>query len=123
MTEKPTPDPKSMLPLRPLAFSILLVLKKENLHGYAIMKRVNADMGRPKLLGPGTLYRNLKELREMDLVEHVDPPRADRSSDERRAYYGLTSFGKQVARAEAERVARLLREAQWGGLLSKARSK
>jgi DNA-binding PadR family transcriptional regulator len=103
-------DPESFLPLRPLVFSILLLLKKERLHGYSIMKKVNDNAGKRVVLGPGTLYRTLKEMRDVGLVDHAQPPRAD--TDDRRSYYMLTPLGQRVVRAEALRIGQLLRDAR-----------
>ena len=111
-TERAGPrDPESFLPLRPLVFSVLLLLKKEKLHGYSIMKKVNDNAGKRVILGPGTLYRTLKEMRETGLVDHTDAPRGD-TSDERRSYYALTPLGRRVVRAEASRIGRLLQDAR-----------
>jgi DNA-binding PadR family transcriptional regulator len=104
-------EPESFLPLRPLVFSILLLLKKEKLHGYAIMKKVNENAGKRVILGPGTLYRTLKEMRDSGLIDHAEPPRGG-SSDDRRSYYALTPLGQRIVRAEAERIGRLLRQAR-----------
>ena len=109
MTTEPS-QPDSFLPLRPLVFSILLLLKKEKLHGYSIMKKVNDNAGKRVILGPGTLYRTLKEMRDSRLIEHAESPRSG-ANDERRSYYALTPLGRRVVRAEATRIGRLLQEA------------
>ena len=63
-------------------------------------------------LGPGTLYGSLKRLLEGGLVaecgERADPD----LDDERRRYYRLTEFGLRVARAEARRMANVVRTAR-----------
>jgi DNA-binding PadR family transcriptional regulator len=101
--------PEEILPLRPVVFAVLLVLRGEDLHGYAIMKRVNERIGRRAILGPGTLYRTLKEMRERGLLKYAPPGKG--AGDERRTYYRLTAFGRKVVDAEAERLEGLLREA------------
>jgi DNA-binding PadR family transcriptional regulator len=116
-------DPGSLLPLRPLVFAILLVLKSGDLHGYGIMKWINENAGLRSTLGPGTLYRTLKEMRGKGLVARADPPAEEAGKDERRSYYTLTRFGREAVVAEAERVARLMREAQMQELISKAESR
>jgi DNA-binding PadR family transcriptional regulator len=60
-------------------------------------------------LGPGTLYGSIQTLLEENLIEEVESSKA---SSERRRYYRLTSAGRKVARAEAERLADLLRVAR-----------
>jgi DNA-binding PadR family transcriptional regulator len=100
----------AVLPLRPVVFAILLVLRSGDLHGYGIMKRVNERIGPRAILGPGTLYRTLKEMREQNLVAYAPP--AKRAGDERRTYYRLTPFGRRVVEAEAERLSAWMREAR-----------
>ena len=107
------PEPESLLPLRPTVFAILAVLHTGELHGYGIMKRLNEDGS--GLLGPGTLYRTLKEMRDLGLVAHAEPPDPDAGSDERRSYYALTDFGRDVVQAEAARLGGLMKAARLGG--------
>ncbi len=89
-------------PLRPLVFAILLALNEQHRHGYGIMKVVNRQLRRRALLGPGTLYRTLKELREDGLIAYAPAPT---DADSRRHYYQLTPRGRRAARFEAARMA------------------
>ena len=98
----------ALLPLRPVVFAILSLLRQRALHGYGIMQAVNQHLGRRAVLGPGTLYRTLKELRELGLIRHSDP---DPAEDARRHYYRLTELGRRTAEAEANRLAGLMRSA------------
>lgn len=107
----------ALLPLRPLILAILLVLKGGDKHGYGIMKWVNDNAGLGNILGPGTLYRTLKEMRDLGIVAHTDAP-AESDGDERRSYYTLTPFGGEVLVAEAERLGRLLRGAEMADSLA-----
>ncbi len=107
MPERKDPDP-----LRPVAFAILVALNEESKHGYGIMKLVNEQIGRRAVLGPGTLYRTLKELRDEGLIEYAPSPT---DSDPRRRYYAVTAEGRQAARAEATRMA------DWVDLARRAR--
>ena len=104
-------DPK---PLRPVVFAILIALNEESQHGYGIMKVVNEQMGRRAVLGPGTLYRTLKELRDEGLVDYAPTP-AD--ADPRRRYYTITSEGRRTAHREAVRMADWVALARKGRLL------
>lgn len=97
--------------LRPLVFQILLLLNESEQHGYGIMKEINDRAGRNLILGPGTLYRTLKELRDANLIE--ESPVADA----RRRVYRLTGAGKRVARAEARRMAAIVERARAGRLI------
>jgi len=89
-------------PLRPLVFAILLALIDQDRHGYGIMKAVNEQLGRRAVLGPGTLYRTLAELRDDGLIDHTEAPPG---SDPRRRYYRITEHGRRSARIEARRMA------------------
>lgn len=109
--------PKQKLnPLPSAAFQILLSLADEDLHGYGIMRQVAEQTGGRMRLGPGTLYSSLQALLEEKLIEEVDR-RGDPIGDERRRYYRLTSAGRKLARAEAERLADLLRVARSKNIL------
>ena len=101
-------------PLRPVVFAILIALNEESQHGYGIMKVVNEQMGRRAVLGPGTLYRTLKELRDDGLIEYAKSPT---DADARRRYYRITTEGRQVARTEAARMADWVDLARRGRLL------
>lgn len=114
---KQLPDPQSLIPLRPVIFEILLMLNEAPLHGYGIMKEMTERTGGRTILGPGTLYRTLKEMRTQRLVQPASRNTA-KDADERRYYYEITSFGKQVAAAEASRMASLVNVARAGNLIS-----
>ena len=114
----PDPAVEQLLPLTPASFHILLALAAGERHGYGIMQEVATLTHGQMRLGPGTLYRSIKQLLEAGLIEESDE-RPDASLDnERRRYYRLTSFGQQVAQAEAERLARLVRLARERHLLA-----
>jgi DNA-binding PadR family transcriptional regulator len=108
-------------PLTPAVLHILLVLLGGERHGYAIMREVAATTGGAFRLGPGTLYRSIKHMLELGLIaeggERVDPA----LDNERRKYYRITERGRQVARAEAIRLAQLVRLAQERHLLDAPR--
>lgn len=97
-----------LLPLRPVVFSVLAVLRSGPTHGHGVMESVNHHIGRPVLLGPGTLYRVLKEMREEGLLEYAPPPDGD-DVDGRRQYHRLTDLGRRTVEAEARRLASLMR--------------
>lgn len=105
--------PKQKLhPLPAAAFQILLSLAGDDLHGYAIMRQVAEQTGGRMRLGPGTLYSSIQNLLEAKLIEEVDLREDDKLGPERRRYYRLTPGGRKIARAEAERLAGLLRVAR-----------
>lgn len=99
-------------PLPTVAFHILLALADEDLHGYAIMRRVEEQTGGRMRLGPGTLYGSLKTLLETGLIEELDERPDAGGGMERRRYYHLSFAGRKLARSESERLAELLRVAR-----------
>jgi len=101
-----------LLPLTPAVFHILLALADGERHGYAIMQEVTKTTeGRIKM-GPGTLYGTIKRLLEARLVQETDERPDPSLDDERRRYYQLTGLGRRVVKAEAERLAALVKLAQ-----------
>lgn len=106
----------SALPLTDLAFSILVCLKGEEIHGYALLKALRARTGRERLR-TGTVYAALARLQDDGWVEEA-PNRRSVEGDPRRRYYRLTDAGAAVARAEAARLAGLLDLARDRGLLA-----
>ena len=108
---------EKLLPLSAAAFHILLALAEGELHGYGIMQETIRSSGGRVHLGPGTLYRSLKRLLADGLIEESDERPVPELDDERRHYYRLTSFGLRVARAEAQRLASLVRMAEIRQLL------
>jgi DNA-binding PadR family transcriptional regulator len=109
--------PESFLPLTPVAFEILLALTDAERHGYSIMREVETRAGGLVSLHPGTLYRALARLLEAGLIEELDERPDPEHDDERRRYYRLTRRGVEVARAEAERLARQVSAARARRLL------
>lgn len=105
--------PKRKLdPLPSAAFHILLSLVDEDLHGYGIMRRVAEQTSGRMRLGPGTLYNSIQTLLGAKLIQEVDQREDERLGPERRRYYRLTGAGRKLARAEAERLAEILRVAR-----------
>ena len=110
-------DPERLLPLSPAIFHILLALADEDRHGYGIMQEVKSRTDGRVKLGPGTLYGAIKRLLEQGVLAEQDERPDPALNDERRRYYRLTDFGQKVLRAEAERLARLVKQAQAKQLL------
>ncbi len=117
---KPKSDPASFLPLTPAMFHILLALADQERHGYHIMQEVDERTEGKVRLGPGTLYGSIKRMLADGMIEETDERPDPDMDDERRRYYRLTDFGYRVARAEAERLAHLVKTARRKKLLSKA---
>jgi len=98
------------LPLTVVTFHTLLCLVDGEMHGYAIAQEVEERTRRRVRMGPGTLYGTLHRLRDQGYIRECAAPRE--ADSERRRYYELTTLGRDVLDAEAERLAgdvRLLR--------------
>ena len=109
------------LPLTPAVFDILLSLADEDRHGYGIAKEIEGRTGGRVKLGPGTLYGTLSRMLDSGLVQECVGPACQEPAAERRRYYRITPFGRQVARAEAHRLSELVRAAQAKALLKPGR--
>ena len=97
---------EALIPLSPPVFHVLLALGDSAMHGYAMMQSFERKTGGAETLLPGTLYATIARMVEAELIEESEPP-AD-ATDRRRRYYRVTTFGRDVAAAESERLARLL---------------
>ena len=104
--------------VRPAAFHILLALAREDLHGLGIAKAVDDATDGAMTLGPGTLYRSLKEMAADRLIEEVPAPPG--GEDPRRRFYRITEEGRAAARAEAARLARIVEVARESRILPEA---
>ena len=93
-----------------------MALAEEDRHGYAIMELVAERTRGAVRLSPGTLYRTIQRLLEQGLIVETRERPSPEDDDERRRYYRLTSYGRAVARAEARRLAGLVRLAQASGV-------
>lgn len=109
-------DVASELPLTSGVFHILLALADQDRHGYAIILDVAERTEGVVRLGTGTLYTAISRLLDQNLIEESDKRPAEDEDDERRRYYRLTPFGRDVANAEARRLAALLRMARARGI-------
>jgi len=110
------PAPESLLPLPEAALYILMSLSDEDRHGYAVIQDVLARTGGEVRLSPGTLYRSIQRMLEQGLIVEKRERPAPEEDDERRRYYRITPLGTAVARAEARRLAELVRLARASGL-------
>ncbi|HSL20885.1 MAG TPA: PadR family transcriptional regulator [Vicinamibacterales bacterium] len=107
--------PDSHLPLSPQVFHILLSLADRDLHGYAIILDVRDRTQGAVRLSASTLYAALQRMLDVGFIEEVERPAA--GEDPRRRYYTLTKYGREVARAEARRLERLIAVARHKRLL------
>ena len=105
-------ETESFLPLTPAMFHILLALADGEKHGYAILKEVARRTEEKVRLSAGTLYGNLARLEAEGLIAESGKRPEVVLDDERRRYYLLTAFGREVAVAEAERMEEALVQAR-----------
>ena len=104
------PTPGDLLPLTHLSFLILLVLAREEMHGYAIIKEIQQQWGETFNPGTGTFYSALRRMTGELLVEETEPPSEGPGEDQRRRYYSITDLGQRVLQAEARRLEQLVSE-------------
>lgn len=114
--------PSEFLPLPTATFHILLALRDEEKHGYAIMRDVEALSDGAVRIGPGTMYGSIKRMLDQGLIEESDDRPDPEMDDERRRYYRCTGLGARVCVAEAERLKKLLKNAfpRWTAGLERA---
>ncbi len=113
---EPEIDPKSLVPLPRLAFQVLLALARSDNHGYAIAKEVERNTDGHTKPSTGSLYLSMEKLHAKALIE--ESARPAEHDDARRRYFRITTLGRRVARAETERLIRLVNLARDRDLLS-----
>jgi DNA-binding PadR family transcriptional regulator len=96
-------SPIDQLPLSVAVYQILLSLVDQDLHGYALIKDIEARTAGEVRLTASTMYGVLARLLEDGLVDEASP------AAERRRRYRLTRTGRQLLRKEAGRLARAAR--------------
>ena len=112
----PTPDPREFLPLKPAELQILMLLAREPLHGYALLKEAERQSG-GVALEVGSLYRILRRLLEQGLVEEQAGEDSGPAPGRPRRSYRMTALGRAVAQAEAQRLEQVVSAARAARLL------
>ena len=105
-------DPKDLLPLTPAMLHVMLALADGEKHGYAIIKDVARRTNGDVVIGAGTLYALVKRLLADGLIVESNERPDPALDDERRRYYRLSPFGREVAAAEIERLETLVAHAR-----------
>jgi DNA-binding PadR family transcriptional regulator len=114
--------PDELLPLTSGMFHVLIALADGEKHGYAIIKEVARRTDGTIRLSAGTLYTLIRRfVQEGVIAESVERP-DPALDDERRRYYRLTDFGRDVAKAEAARMESALRMARAKKLIPRTRT-
>lgn len=118
---RPSRDPAQLLPLPPTELHILLALLDADRHGYAIKQEVAERTAGEVELGPGTLYGAIKRMLVAGTITETGRRPDPADDDERRRYYRITAFGREVAAAEARRMEQLVALARRKRLLGRLR--
>ena len=108
---------EALLPLPEATFHILMAVAEDDRHGYAIIQDVATRTDGMLKLSPGTLYRSIQRMLEQGLIQETAERPAPELDDERRRYYLITPFGRAVAKAEARRLAQLVKLARESGFV------
>lgn len=93
--------------LTPLSTAILFALADGASHGYAIIKEIEELTEGEMRPNTGSTYLALHRLLEDGFITESDGP----AEDARRRYYSLSPAGRAAAKAEAKRLAHLVRAA------------
>ena len=102
-------------------FQVLIALADGEKHGYAIIKEVARRTDGEVTLSAGTLYAIVRRFEEERVIEETMQRPDPALDDERRRYYRLTPFGREVAQAEGRRMENALRMAQAKNLIPRTR--
>lgn len=94
------------LPLAPRDLMVLAVLAEGPLHGYGIIRAVEARSSSGVHLDPANLYRLLRRMRRLGWIEEVD------DDGDRRRTHRITGEGRAILGAELARLERLLAQAR-----------
>lgn len=100
--------------LTPAMFHILLALAEGERHGYAIMQEIERRTYGAVELGPGTLYRSIKQLLASGYIVEVG---SQQNAGKQRRSYRLAPEGKRRAEMEAKRLQGLVEWAEAARLL------
>lgn len=102
--------------LTPLSAAILFALADGASHGYAIIREIEQITAGEMRPNTGSMYLALHRLVEDGLIAEASL----KGEDARRRYYELTELGRDAARAEARRIAQLVRVAAAKRLIPRA---
>ncbi|HUL74876.1 MAG TPA: helix-turn-helix transcriptional regulator [Vicinamibacterales bacterium] len=112
------PDPRGLLPLKPLVFQVLLALSAGERHGWSLVREIQQAEAGARVL-PANFYRTLRGMLADGLIEEGAARRSE--DDERRRYFRLTPLGRETARLEAHRLHALVADSRTRRLLARSR--
>lgn len=105
------PPSPNALPLTPLTMAILLALADGDRHGYALMQDVERQSEGTLRPGTGSLYAALQRLMDDELIAEA-PGEPDPGPGRPKKVYRITEAGREMVRAEARRMVRVLEVAR-----------
>lgn len=105
--------------LKPAWFHILLALADGAQHGFAIREIVTKRTEGALVLWPATLYGAIRDMTGEEMIEPLEGD-DEPDADQRRRYYRLTPLGRDVLRAEADRLQELVNAARGSAALGRA---
>jgi DNA-binding PadR family transcriptional regulator len=111
-------DVSEYLPMSEAMFHVLVAIADQERHGYSIMQEVTERTGGSVELSTGTLYGIIKRLLANGLISEVRRRVARDEGDRRRRLYLLTPFGREVAKAEAARLNKMVAAARSASLIT-----
>lgn len=103
-------DYKSPIRITPTFFFLLLTLTEGSRHGHVMAREVEERSGGSVKLGPGSLYWSLGRLADVGLIREVPAPEDE--TDERRRYYELTSYGRELLAQETATLEKIVEYAR-----------
>ena len=110
--------PRTLTPLPPHWFQMLLALADRDLHGLGIMQDVLERSSGGIRLCPAMLYRNLDRLQRAGLIAVTPGPGTPEAGSPR--YYRITAAGRRRCADEAARLAELVAVARARRVLGKS---
>lgn len=116
--ERGSGERKSLSSITTAELNILLSLAGGDLHGYGIKKEVEHRTDGATSLGPGTLYRSIKQMLSRGWIEEVGEEEDPELGGGNRRLYRLTNIGQQAAALEVQRLEELVERAHERGIHS-----
>ncbi|HEY7818542.1 MAG TPA: helix-turn-helix transcriptional regulator [Vicinamibacteria bacterium] len=97
--------------MKPTVFLILVALGERERHGYGLVKAIESRAPGTRI-EPANLYRTLRAMKRDGLITESGRRPDPELDDARRVYFRITDKGARLARAEAERLSKLVRLAK-----------
>jgi len=120
-SQREAPAPETLLPLKSVETLMMTMLAGGERHGYGIRQDILEHSGGRIELEAGNLYRNIRRLESVGLIE-ASSQRHDPGDDERRIYYRLTPFGRRVLTSELLRLRELVQLAETQRIIGPVRA-